>query len=148
MKKHLLAAAVLAVAAVSAAAQVIGTVTTEWNAIGANHTIEVSVFDDPKVQGAACYLSKPKTGGVSGSLGIAEDKSDVSIACRAVGPLKIVQQFPNGELAFNESRSPLFKKLKVARFWDQQRQVIVYLAYSDKLIEGSPKNSISVVPFR
>lgn len=147
MKKTLFAATLLAAVA-GAGAQVIGSVTTEWNAIGANHTIEVSVFDDPKVQGAACYLSKPKTGGVSGTLGLAEDKSDVSIACRAVGPLKIVQQFPNGEIAFGESRSPLFKKLKVARFWDPQRQVIVYLAYSDKLIEGSPKNSISVVPFR
>lgn len=147
MKKALLASYSLLVAC-SVQAQVLGSVTTEWNALGANHKIEVSVFDDPKVQGSACFLSKPITGGISGSLGIAEDKSDVSIACRAVGPLKIITQFTPGEQVFTESRSPMFKKLRVVRFYDAQRQVIVYLAYSDKLIDGSPKNSISVVPFR
>lgn len=146
MKKALLACSLLA--ACAAQAQVLGSVTTEWNALGANHKIEVSVFDDPKVQGSACFLSKPITGGIAGSIGLAEDKSDVSIACRAVGPLKIIAQFTPGEQVFTESRSPMFKKLRVVRFWDAQRQVIVYLAYSDKLIDGSPKNSISVVPFR
>jgi CreA protein len=146
MKKILLACSLLA--ATAAQAQVLGSVTTEWNALGANHKIEVSVFDDPKVQGSACFLSKPVTGGITGSLGLAEDKSDVSIACRAVGPLSIVAKFSPGEQVFTESRSPMFKKLRVVRFYDAQRQVIVYLAYSDKLIDGSPKNSISVVPFR
>lgn len=147
MKKIVIALSLLATLT-TAKAQILGSVTTEWNALGANHKIEVSVFDDPKVQGSACFLSKPVTGGISGSLGIAEDKSDVSIACRAVGPLKIIAQFTPGEQVFTESRSPMFKKLRVVRFWDAQRQVIVYLAYSDKLIDGSPKNSISVVPFR
>lgn len=145
--KTLFVASLLAMA-VGAHAQVIGSVTSAWNALGANHKIEVSAFDDPKVQGSTCFLSKPVTGGIAGSLGIAEDKSDVSIACRAVGPLKVVAQFAPGEQVFTESRSPLFKKLRVVRFWDAQRQVFVYLAYSDKLIDGSPKSSISVVPFR
>lgn len=147
MKK--LAFAILALAATTAAhSQVLGTVDTALQLLGPNHKIEVSVFDDPKVQGSACFLSRPVTGGLSGAIGLAEDKSDVSIACRAVGPLRITTAFQPGELVFTESRSPLFKKLRVVRFWDAQRQVIVYLAYSDKLIDGSPKNSISVVPFR
>ncbi len=143
--KYLLACSLLA--ALPAQAQVLGSVTTAWDLVS-NHKIEVSVFDDPKIEGSACFLSKPITGGLTGAVGLAEDKSDVSIACRQVGPLKLLAQFTPGEQVFTESRSPLFKKLRVVRFWDPKRQVIVYLAYSDKLIDGSPKNSISVVPFR
>jgi CreA protein len=146
MKKTLLAFALLA--ATAAQAQVLGSVDTAFKLLGPNHKIQVLAFDDPKVQGSTCYLSQPIAGGLGGALGLAEDKSDVGIACRATGPLKIITQFGPGEQVFTESRSPLFKKLRVVRFWDQARQVIVYLAYSDKLIDGSPKNSISVVPFR
>ena len=130
----------------TADAQTLGSVDTEWNMLGANHKLEVLAFDDPKVQGATCYLSRPITGGLTG--GFSEQKSDVSIACRATGPLKIVIPFKSGEQAFDESRSMLFKKLRVVRMWDSGRQVLVYLAYSDKMVDGSPKNSISVIPFR
>ena len=129
-------------------AEEIGSVNTAFKLIGPDHKIAVEVFDDPKVQGAACYLSRSKAGGIGGAIDLAKDKSEASIACRAVGPLAITTQFAQGEEVFNESRSPLFKKLKVVRFYDKARQVLVYLAYSDKLIGGSPKNSISVVPFR
>ena len=128
--------------------ELIGSVDTAWKMIGPDHKIQILAFDDPKVQGSTCYLSRPVTGGALSTIGLAEDKSDVGIACRATGPLRITAQFVPGEQVFTESRSPLFKKLRVVRFWDQQRQVLVYLAYSDKLIDGSPKNSISVVPFR
>lgn len=150
MKLFALACTLVAAAAIPPvfAQDVIGSVDTAWKLLGPDHKIEVIAFDDPKVENSVCFLSRPKTGGIGGALGMAEDKSDVGIACRAIGPLRIKTQFNSGELAFDESRSPLFKKLRVVRMWDQKRQVIVYLAYSDKLIDGSPKNSISVVPFR
>lgn len=144
--KLLIAAALLFAA--SAQAQVIGKVDTAFKLFGSNHKVEVLAFDDPKVENSVCYLSRPVSGGLSGAIGLAEDKSDVGIACRAVGPLKKKAEFGANEQVFDESRSPLFKRLRVVRMWDAQRQVIVYLAYSDKLIDGSPKNSISVVPFR
>ena len=137
-------AACVSLMAICVSAQEIGSVPTVWH--GAS--IDVLAFDDPKVEGSTCFLSRAKQGGIAGALGIATETSDASIACRAVGPLKFVGKIINGEQVFNESRSILFKKLRVVRFWDDKRQVLVYLAYSDKLIDGSPKNSISVVPFR
>lgn len=144
--KFLITAALLFAA--SAQAQVIGKVDTAFKLLGPNHKVEVLAFDDPKVENSVCYLSRPVSGGLSGAVGLAEDRSDVGIACRAVGPLRKKAEFGANEQVFDESRSPLFKRLRVVRMWDAQRQVIVYLAYSDKLIDGSPKNSISVVPFR
>ena len=106
----------------------------------------VDGFDDPKVQGVACHIARAETGGVKGQLGVAEDTSDVSIACRQVGPIKIVGELKDGEPVFDEHRSLVFKKLHVVRFFDRKRNVLVYVAYSDRVIEGSPKNSISTVP--
>ncbi len=106
----------------------------------------VEAFDDPKVDGVTCYLSGARTGGIKGGLGLAEDTSDASIACRQVGPMEIKGKFDPGDEVFTEKRSVLFKKLRVVRFLDQKRNTLVYLAYSDKLIDGSPKNSISAVP--
>ncbi len=106
----------------------------------------VEAFDDPKVDGVTCYLSGARTGGIKGGLGLAEDTSDASIACRQVGPMEIKGKFDAGDEVFTEKRSVLFKKLRVVRFLDQKRNTLVYLAYSDKLIDGSPKNSISAVP--
>jgi CreA protein len=150
MKKTTLLAAALgaAILATAAAAQTIGSVDTAFKLLGANHKIEVLAFDDPKVRNAVCYLSRSVKGGLSGAIGLASETSDASIACRGIGPVSIAAQFAPNEQVFSESRSPLFKKLHVVRMYDAQRQVIVYLAYSDKLIDGSPKNSISVVPVR
>jgi CreA protein len=124
----------------------IGSVDTVFQWLGPNHKIVIDAFDDPKVEGVTCYVSRSRTGGVKGALGLAEDTADASIACRQVGPIRIKEPFKDGEEAFTERRSLLFKKLRVTRFLDKQRNTLVYLVYSDKLIEGSPKNSVSAVP--
>jgi CreA protein len=98
------------------------------------------------VEGVACHLSRAQTGGMKGALGVAEDTSDASIACRQIGPIKIIGELRDGERVFDERRSLVFKTLQVVRFFDRKRNVLVYVAYSDRLIEGSPKNSISTVP--
>jgi CreA protein len=123
-----------------------GSVSTKFRLFGPNDKIVVDGFDDPKVEGVACHLSRAQTGGVKGGLGVAEDTSDASIACRQVGPIKITGEFKDGERVFDERRSLLFKTLQVVRFLDRKRNVLVYVAYSDRIIEGSPKNSISSVP--
>ena len=113
---------------------------------GPNDKIVIDSFNDPKVQGVTCYIARAQTGGVKGELGVAEDTSDASIACRQVGPIKILGELKDGERVFDEHRSLVFKKLQVVRFFDRERNVLVYVAYSDRVIEGSPKNSISAVP--
>jgi CreA protein len=123
-----------------------GSVSTHFRLLGPNDKIVIDGFDDPKVQGVACHISRAQTGWVKGGLGVAEDTSDASIACRQVGPIKIVGEIKDGERVFDERRSLVFKKLQVVRFFDRERNVLVYVAYSDRVIEGSPKNSISTVP--
>lgn len=136
----------LGMLAVAAPAQEIGSVDTAFQWLGPNHKIVIEAFDDPKIDGVTCYVSRSQTGGIKGGLGLAEDTSDSSIACRQVGPITIKEKFKDGEEVFTERRSLLFKKMRVARFLDQPRNTLVYLVYSDKLIEGSPKNSITAVP--
>jgi CreA protein len=123
-----------------------GQVSTRWRLIGPNDRIVVDGFDDPKVKGVACHISRAVTGGIKGELGIAEDTSDAAIACRQVGPIQIGGDLKDGESVFDERRSLVFKELHVVRFYDRARNVLVYVSYSDRLIEGSPKNSISTVP--
>ena len=123
-----------------------GAVSTHFRWLGPNDKIVVDGFDDPKVQGVACHISRAETGGIKGQLGVAEDTSDASIACRQVGPIKILGELKDGERVFDERRSLVFKTLQVVRFFDRERQVLVYVTYSDRIIEGSPKNSISTVP--
>ena len=134
------------------AAEEIGSVSTKFKILGANDKIVIEAFDDPDIPGATCYLSRAKTGGVSGVVGVAEDTSDASIACRQIGPIvlseKIKSGKENGEEVFKKSTSLLFKSLQVVRFYDAKRNVLVYLTYSDRIIEGSPKNSISVIPIK
>jgi len=123
-----------------------GEVSTHFRWLGPNDRIVVDGFDDPKVQGVACHISRAVTGGVKGGLGLAEDTSDASIACRQVGPIQITGDLKDGEAVFDERRSLVFKHLQVVRFYDRARHVLVYVSYSDRLIQGSPKNSISTVP--
>jgi len=135
----------------SAAAEEIGEVDTAFKLLGPNHRIIVEAFDDPEIPGVTCHVSRAVTGGVSGALGLAEDTSDASIACRQVGPITLPDdpedmEDLHGEEVFSERRSIMFKRLRVVRFWDEKREVLIYLVYSDKLIEGSPKNAISSVP--
>ncbi|HTH15116.1 MAG TPA: CreA family protein [Magnetospirillum sp.] len=130
----------------SAGAEEIGSVSTVFKMLGPNDKIVVEAFDDPKVSGVTCYLSRAKKGGVSGGLGVAEDTSDASIACRQVAPIAFKAKVKDGEEVFKKDTSLLFKTMQVVRFLDPKRNVLVYLVYSDRIIEGSPKNSISVVP--
>ena len=111
-----------------------------------NRKIVIEAFNDPKIAGVTYYVSRSRTGGIKGGLGLAEDTSDASIACRQVGPITIKEKFKDGEEVFTERRSLLFKKMRVVRFLDQPRNTLVYLVYSDKLVDGSPKNSVTAVP--
>jgi len=126
----------------------VGEVTTAWKLLGANHKIIIEAFDDPKVEGVSCFVSRAKTGGVSGSLGLAEDTSDASIACRQTGPIRFLAELEDGEEVFGRKTSLLFKHIQVVRFHDPKRNTLIYLTYSDKLIDGSPKNAISAVVMR
>jgi len=132
--------------AAPAGAEEIGCIDTVFKLVGPNHKICIDALEDPKVEGVVCHLSRPVTGGLSGAVGLAEDPSNSSIACRQVGPIKIVEDLEDGEVVFTERRSILFKKLRVRRFFDKTHNVLIYLAVSDKLIEGSPKHSLSTVP--
>jgi len=123
-----------------------GSVSTQFRWLGPNDKIVVDGFDDPKVQGVACHISRAQTGGVKGAFGVAEDTSDASISCRQIGPIRFLAEFKDGERVFDEKRSLIFKSLQVVRFFDRRRNVLVYVTYSDRVISGSPKNSISSVP--
>ncbi len=103
-------------------------------------------IDDPDIEGVACHYTVPEKGGVAGGLGLAEEVSDISLACRQVGPIKFKNKTEQGEVMFRQSRSLLFKRMQIVRGCDAKRNVLVYLVYSDKLIDGSPKNSTSTVP--
>ena len=126
-------------------AEEIGSVDTAFQWLGPNHKIVIEAFDDPKIDGVTCYVSRSQKGGIKGGLGLAEDTSDASLACRQTGPIAVKEKFKNGEEVFTERRSLVFKKMRVVRFLDKTRNALVYLVYSDKLVEGSPKNSVSAV---
>lgn len=119
---------------------------TVWKFLTPDHKLATYAVDDPIVEGVACHFTVPEKGGVSGWIGIAEEVSDVSLACRQVGPISISEKFEQGEEMFRQRRSLVFKKMRIVRGCDEKRNVLVYLVYSDKLIEGSPKNSTSTVP--
>lgn len=144
MKKAV--ALALTVAASWAHAEQIGDVNTAFKFLGPDHKIVVDAYDDPKVRGVTCYVSRAKTGGLKGMVGLAEDKAEASIACRPVGPIAFTRPLPKEEEVFSESLSPLFKKLRIVRMVDKTRNTLVYLTYSDKLVDGSPQNSVTAVP--
>jgi CreA protein len=127
-------------------AETIGSVDTTFRMVGSNDSIEIEAFDDPKIGGVTCHLSRAVTGGVGKLIGTSVDTSDASIACRQIGPIRITEPLVDGEKVFSERRSVVFKTLQVVRFCDRKRNTLVYLVYSTKVIEGSPKNSISTVP--
>jgi CreA protein len=131
-------------------AEQLGEVSTKFRVLGPNDKVIIEAFDDPAVPGVTCYLSRAKTGGMGGAIGIAEDTSDASIACRQTGPVNlpgdILNRSRDGEEVFKQRTSILFKTMQVVRFYDAKRNTLVYMTYSDKLVEGSPKNSITAVP--
>ena len=119
---------------------------TVFKLLTPNDKLATYGIDDPGVDGVACHFTVPEKGGLSGWIGVAEEVSDISLACRQVGPIRIKEKFAQGEDMFRQRRSFLFKKMQIVRGCDTRRNVLVYMVYSDKLIEGSPKNSTSTVP--
>jgi len=150
--------AVISVVAVLATATVraeqIGAVSTVWKMLGPNHKIVVEAFDDPDIPNVSCWISRAKTGGVRGAVGIAEDPSYGSVACRQRGPIEISDKLKEqlieetedgGEKVFKARTSIIFKTLQVSRMYDEKRNTLIYLVWSDKVIEGSPRSGISVI---
>ncbi|MFN3482862.1 MAG: CreA family protein [Rhabdaerophilum calidifontis] len=145
----LLAAAAFGLGAGSASAQspdLIFKKSTVFRFLTPDDKLATYAIDDPDIEGVACHYTVPEKGGVAGGLGLAEEVSDISLACRQVGPVKFHAKVEQGEVMFRQSRSLLFKRMQIVRGCDVKRNVLVYLVYSDKLIEGSPKNSTSTVP--
>ena len=136
----------LLITALSARAETVGEVDTVFKLIGPDHKIVVDAYDDPDVIGVTCYVSRAKTGGIKGGLGLAEDKSEASIACRQTGPISFAKPLKRQDEMFSERISLIFKRLRVVRMVDAKRNTLVYLTYSDRLIEGSPQNSVTAVP--
>jgi CreA protein len=120
--------------------------TTVWRMLSPDAKLATYVLDDPDVKGVACYFTVPEIGGWSGWAGFAEERSETSLDCRQVGPIQINAKFEQGGQVYRQRRSLFFKKMQIVRGCDAKRNVLVYLAYTDKLIEGSPNNSTSTVP--
>lgn len=144
--KRMMTALLLVLAGTGARAERVGEVDTVFKFIGPDHKIVVDAYDDPKVAGVTCFVSRAKTGGIKGAVGLAEDKSEASIACRQTGPVSFTKPLPKQEEIFDVSLSLLFKKLRVVRMVDAKRNTLVYLTYSERVIEGSPQNSVTAVP--
>ncbi len=138
----------LAGASVPAAAQedLIFKKSTVWKMLTPDDKLAVYGVDDPVVEGVACHYTVPEKGGVSGMFGVAEEVSDVSLACRQIGPIRFKEKASQGDVVFRERRSLIWKKMQIVRGCDAKRNVLIYMVYTDKLIDGSPQNSTSSVP--
>lgn len=121
---------------------------TTFKLLTPNDKLAVYGIDDPVVEGVACHYTIPEKGGLTGALGLAEQTSDISLACRQYGPIKFKDKFSQGDVVFSERRSIFFKKMQIVRGCDAKRNILVYMTYTDKLVEGSPKNSTSTVPIQ
>jgi CreA protein len=119
---------------------------TVFSLLSPNDKLGTYGMDDPLVEGVACHFTVPEKGGWSGWLGVAEQVSDISLSCRQIGPIRIKQKFEQGEDMFRQRRSLFFKKMQIVRGCDPKRNTLVYMVFSDRLIEGSPENSTSSVP--
>jgi CreA protein len=150
MKRHLVfssvsAALALTLAVPFARGEEVASVNTNFRITGSDRVV-VEAYDDPLVTGVTCYVSRARTGGVKGTLGLAEDPTEASIACRQVGPIKIAQPLKRQTDVFTASMSLIFKTLHVVRIVDAKRNTLVYLTYSDRVVSGSAKNSVTAVP--
>ena len=129
--------------------ETIGTVDTVFHMFSRDDDIVVEAFDDPDISGVTCYLSRARKGGVKGMIGVAEDPSDASIECICTGDIEVPERIKSGKedgkRVFKKDTSLVFKSMQVVRFYDKKRDVIVYMVYSDRMVEGSPKNSLTVV---
>jgi CreA protein len=142
----LLASLLLAAPAFAGGPDLIFKESTTFKWVTPNDKLAVYGIDDPEIDGVACHFAAPERGGVKGMLGVAEEVSDISLACRQVGPIVFREKFEQGSEMFRKRRSLVFKKMQIVRGCDVQRNVLIYLVYSDKLVDGSPKNSVSTVP--
>lgn len=141
-----LAACLLATPAFAQDPDLIFKKSTVFKLLTPDDKLATYAIDDPEVEGVACHFTVPEKGGIAGTLGLAEELSDVSLACRQVGPIRFKSKSDQGDVVYRQSRSLFFKRMQVVRGCDAKRNVLVYLVYSDKLIDGSPKNSTSTVP--
>ena len=120
--------------------------TTVWRLLSPDAKLATYALDDPLVEGVACHFTVPEIGGWKGWAGFAEERSETSLACRQIGPIAFKGKFDQGEEVYRQRRSLFFKKMQIVRGCDAKRNVLVYLSYTDRLIEGSPQNSTSTVP--
>jgi CreA protein len=141
-----LAAALAGAPAVAQQPDEILSKSTVWKPLTPDDKLVLYGLDDPAVEGVACHYTVPEKGGVKGMLGVAEEVSDISLACRQIGPIRFKEKFEQGAVVFTERRSLVFKRMRIVRGCDAKRNVLVYMVYSDRPIEGSPKNSTSSVP--
>lgn len=148
MKAHVLAAVLVLLAASAARAEEVECLTTEWKLLGANHRVCVYAFTDPDMPCVTCYLSQARKGGISGSVGLAEDPSEFSLECRQTCEFALPDKLPKTKKVFSEGTSVLFKDTEITRIFDSKRGALIYLALSRKIISGAPKNSISTVVVR
>ena len=139
-------AALLAASASAQQPDEIFSKSTVWKPLTPDDKLVVYGLDDPAVEGVACHYTVPERGGFKGMLGVAEEVSDISLACRQIGPVRFKEKFEQGSIVFSERRSLVFKRMRIVRGCDVKRNVLVYMVYSDRPIEGSPKNSTSSVP--
>jgi CreA protein len=142
----LLSAALLPGAATAQEPDLIFKKSTVWRALTPNDKLATYGVDDPAVEGVACHFTVPEKGGLSGAFGVAEELSEISLSCRQTGPVRFKSKFEQGAVVLRESRSLFFKRMQIVRGCDAKRNVLVYLVYSDRPIEGSPDNSTSSVP--
>ena len=148
MRLFLIAAALLACSlAGTARAADIDCVSTTFNLLSPNDKVCVSDFEDPRVPGVACHISQARKGGWGQTLGLNEDPSNFSVACRQVGPITVdIAKLPEREEAFSQKTSIFFKATRIYRMIDQKHDTLVYVAVSSKIVNGSPENAISTVP--
>ena len=146
--RRIVLVSLLSLLSLPALAEEIGSVGYRFKWLGPNDKIVIEAFDDPEVPGVTCYMSHARTGGIKGAIGLAEDPGEASIACRQVGPVDVgkLDKIRSPHEVFSARASFIFKTTQVTRFWDAKRKALVYLVYTDRIIEGSPRNSISVVP--
>ena len=152
MKNNIIQGLLLLIFSSSALAEKIGSVDTEFKWLGPDNKIVIEYFDDPDVAGVTCYLSRAVTGGISGAVGVAEDTSDASISCYQTGTItlsdKIKSGKSDGDNVFKKRTSLVFKSMQAVRFYDKAHNALVYMVYSDRVMKGSPKNSVTAVPIQ
>jgi len=145
--KSLFLACAMVLQASAAFADDISCVSTTFRLFGSNDKVCISAFDDPKVPGVACHISQARSGGIGGSLGLSEDPSRFSIACRQIGPVSTdIGTLGENKKVYSDHTSVFYKHTNVFRVIDKKRNTLIYLAISDKLVNGSPQNAISTVP--